>query len=126
MDLQVIKHDLLKKLYQMEDAFDISDIEDCQNFIMLLSKVIEDKDNIDENIYYAILKIFEKGKKDYSNILKQELEHLKNINNNCDCYCKKDDNRKDLEYRSHSWTFQTVFSYRIFEMINTDYNFNKI
>ena len=120
MKLENIKHDLLKNLYTLENSFDITDLDDCQNFLLLLSKLMKDED-LDPDISLSIDKIFEKGKLDYYQYLQNLKENLSNPKEN---NIRPDDNDRTLDYNEHSNTFQTLFSYRLFCMNNPDANYN--
>lgn len=114
----IVKHELLKKLYLLEEEFNIHSLSDCQNLIVLLNNFLT-KDEIDEDIKYIIF-----------NILDQAAKNLKNENME-DCVCcdhedfQIDDNRKDLRYEDHSYAFKTFFSRRIFEAQHPEYSYNR-
>ena len=135
MSNPIVKHDILKKLYDLENSFDIYSLEDCQNLIGLVS-IFFLEDELDEDIKTAIGIILERSKM----ILSQERE------DDCECCCNPNREREDEErmmredkqlrlsrdtilgpdYMDRSHTFRSLLSYRIFNAHNPDYNYNNL
>lgn len=112
----ILKHDLLKNLYLLEDSFDIFDLNDCQNLLIFLSTFLENKE-IDEDIKLSVKNILIKGK--------QQFEENQKC---CCCFPQKEyinDNDFNIPYQDHSLAFKTLLSRRIYAPPNPDYDFGK-
>lgn len=118
MNYNLIKYHLLKKIYYLENNFDIEELEDCQHLLFLVSKLLNNKNN-DEDILLAIQQLFERHINHYDFTIIEE----KNKDNQ---YHKINDNDKNLNFDEHSISFQTLFSRRVFYPKNDLFNYTKI